>query len=134
MLKGVALKGKRFEGKRNVLIELEPGAAQVLHELVSLVHNNVRVAEQEQHLPSTSTNDSDFGASGKFEKLETADLEDDPVAKILWNVESLMLRNVFLAMSVCSLKTCYLHLFKYAYTVNLNIIIRCYQCFQLWLL
>ncbi|KAK4281212.1 hypothetical protein QN277_012734 [Acacia crassicarpa] len=98
MLKGMNLKGKRFEGEKNVLLELEPAAAQVLHELVSLVHNNVSVADQEQQLLSTSI-DSEFGPSDDFEKFETANLKDDPVANILWDVEPHTLRNVFLAMA-----------------------------------
>ncbi|XP_054792432.1 lysine-specific demethylase JMJ31-like isoform X3 [Prosopis cineraria] len=91
-------KGKGFEGE-NILLELEPTATQVLHELVSLVHNNVSVTDQEQRLLSTSANDSELGASDEFQKLETANLKDDPVAKILWDVEPLTLRNVFLAMA-----------------------------------
>ncbi|KAI9119444.1 hypothetical protein K1719_010119 [Acacia pycnantha] len=95
---GMNLKGKRFEGEKNVLLELEPAAAQVLHELVSLVHNNVSVADQEQQLLSTSI-DSELGPSDDFEKFETANLKDDPVATILWDVEPHTFRNVFLAMA-----------------------------------
>ncbi|XP_028758412.1 uncharacterized protein LOC114717446 isoform X2 [Neltuma alba] len=95
---GMKLKGKRFEGE-NMLLELEPAAAQVLHELVSLVHSNVSVADQQQQLLPTSINDTELGVSDEFEKLETANLKDDPVAKILWDVEPQTLRNAFLAMA-----------------------------------
>ncbi|KAL5123674.1 tRNA wybutosine-synthesizing protein 5 [Glycine soja] len=76
MLKGMDLREKKLK-ERNTLLELEPAASQVLHELVSLVHK---------------WND-------KCEKIVTADLKDDPLAKILWDVEPQTLQCVFLAMA-----------------------------------
>lgn len=81
-----------------MLHELEPAAVQVLHELVSLVHNSVSVASQEQQMLSASMNDSEPGVNGEC-KLNHK-LNDDPVAKILWDVEPQTLQNVFLAMAV----------------------------------
>lgn len=97
MLKGMDLKEKRLK-EGNTLLELEPAAVQVLHELVSLVHNSVSASQDQQSL-STSINDYDLLGSDKYEKVETSELKDDPVAKILWNVKPQTLQNVFLAMA-----------------------------------
>ncbi|XP_045833668.1 uncharacterized protein LOC123924744 [Trifolium pratense] len=97
MLKGIDLKEKRLN-EGNTLIELESDAVQVLHELMSLVHNSVS-ASQDQQSPSTSINDYELIHNGKCEKIVNAYLKDDPVAKILWDVEPQTLQNVFLAMA-----------------------------------
>ncbi|KAF7818365.1 jmjC domain-containing protein C isoform X1 [Senna tora] len=97
-LKGMDLKEKRFQ-EGNMLHELEPAAVQVLHELVSLVHNCVSVASQEQQLPSASMNDSELVLNDECEKLMVANVKDDPVAKVLWDVEPQTLQHVFLAMA-----------------------------------
>lgn len=98
MLKGMDLKEKRLK-EGNTLLELEPAAVQVLHELVSLVHNSVSASQDQQSL-STSINDYDLIGSDKYEKIATSELKDDPVAKILWNVKPQTLQNVFLSMAV----------------------------------
>lgn len=85
-----------------MLCELEPVALQVLHELVSLVHDHVKVSDH-QPAQSTSINDFDFGAKGENKKVVTANLfhlEDDLVAKILWTLEPSVLQHVFLNMAV----------------------------------
>ncbi|KAH1227388.1 Lysine-specific demethylase JMJ30 [Glycine max] len=97
MLKGMDLKEKNLE-ERNTLLELEPAAAQVLHELVSLVHNSVSSTQDGQSL-STSINDYELAGNDKHEKIVTSDLKDDPLAKILWDVEPQTLQCVFLAMA-----------------------------------
>ncbi|KAJ1385542.1 JmjC domain [Sesbania bispinosa] len=97
MLKGMDSKENRLK-EGNTLIELEPAAVQVLHELVSLVHNSVSASQDQQSL-STSVNDYQLVGNDKCEKIVTADLKDDPVAKILWEVEPQTLQHVFLAMA-----------------------------------
>jgi len=103
------LKEKRLK-EGNTLLELEPAAVQVLHELVSLVHNSVSASQDQQSL-STSINDYDLLGSDKYEKVETSELKDDPVAKILWNVKPQTLQNVFLAMAVS---------FHYSYNLQMS--------------
>lgn len=95
------LKEKRFQ-EGNTLDELEPSAVQVLHELVSLVHNSVSVESREQKLLSASVNDSELGKNDACEKLVAANSKDDPVAKIIWDVDPQTLQHVFLAMAVSS--------------------------------
>ena len=98
MLKGMDLKEKRLH-EGSTLVELEPAAVQVLHELVSLVHSCVSASQDQQSL-SASINDHNHGENDECEKRVTADLKDDLVAKILWDVEPQTLQYVFLAMAV----------------------------------
>ncbi|XP_047157234.1 uncharacterized protein LOC124828070 isoform X2 [Vigna umbellata] len=97
LLKGMDLKEKRVK-ERNTLQELEPAAVQVLHELVSLVHNIVNANQDRQSL-STSTNGCELVVNDKFEKIVSADFKDDPVAKFLWDINPQTLQAVFLAMA-----------------------------------
>lgn len=86
-----------------MLHELDPFAIQALHELVSLVHECVNVADHGEPVQSNSTTDSTFSMKVEHSKTVTADsfrLEDDPVAKVLWTLEPCTLQNVFLAMAV----------------------------------
>ncbi|OIW12649.1 hypothetical protein TanjilG_24582 [Lupinus angustifolius] len=76
----------------------EPAAAKVLHDLVSLVHNHVG-ANQDQQSLSASVNVNELRESDKCEKKVNFNWRDDPIAKILWDVESQTLQNVFLAMA-----------------------------------
>jgi len=98
LLKGMDLKEKRLK-ERKTLQELEPAAVQVLHELVSLVHNSVNANQDRQSL-STSTNGYELVLNDKFEKIVNADYKDDPVAKFLWDINPQTLQEVFLAMAV----------------------------------
>ena len=98
LLKGMDLKEKSLK-ERNTLQELEPAAVQVLHELVSLVHNSVNANQDGQSL-STSTNGYELVVNDKFEKIVNADFKDDPVAKFLWDINPQTLQDVFLAMVV----------------------------------
>ncbi|KAL2323514.1 hypothetical protein Fmac_027893 [Flemingia macrophylla] len=97
LLKGMDLKEKNLK-ERNPLLELEPAAVQVLHELVSLVHNSVS-ANQDQQSLSTSLNDYELVGNDKCERIVNVDLKDDLVAKILWDVKPETLQDVFLAMA-----------------------------------
>ncbi|KAJ4968773.1 hypothetical protein NE237_015474 [Protea cynaroides] len=93
------LKGKNQ--KQIMLDQLEPPAVQALHELVSLVHENVNVASQSEPEKSTSDNNATLDLKGVDKKLVTANsfrLDDDPAAKILQKLEPLVLQNVLLAM------------------------------------
>lgn len=86
-----------------MLNELEPLAIQSLHELISLVHDRVNVADQGQLMDSTSTSDSAVGEKGECKKIVKNDayhLDDDPVASILWKLQPLTLQSVFLSMAV----------------------------------
>jgi hypothetical protein len=90
------LKGKELQHKN--LLGLEPFALQVLHELVSLVHDRVNGPVQ-----STFINDSAARVKGECKEVATANLfhlDDDPVAKILSTLEPSTLQHVFLAMAV----------------------------------
>lgn len=98
MLKGMDFKDKRHK-EGNTLLELEPAAVQVLHKLVSLVHNSVSAGQDQQSL-SISINDNEPVSNDKCENIVIADLKDDPVAKSLWDVEPQTLQYVFLAMAV----------------------------------
>ncbi|KAG6703506.1 hypothetical protein I3842_07G088600 [Carya illinoinensis] len=85
-----------------MLHELEPVTLQVLHELVSLVHEHVKVSDRFQPAQYTSVNDSDSGVKVENKKVVTANLfhlEDDQVAKILCTLESSVLQHVFLNMA-----------------------------------
>ncbi|XP_042517851.1 uncharacterized protein LOC122091786 isoform X2 [Macadamia integrifolia] len=93
------LKGKNQ--KQIMLDQLEPPTLQALHELVSLVHENVNVATQSEPEESTSDNNATVDVKGEDKKLVIANsfhLDDDPVAKILRNLEPLGLQNVLLAL------------------------------------
>lgn len=88
--------------QRNLLPELEPIAVQMLHELVSLVHEHVNICDQSQPVQSTLINDSAARVEGEGKKIVTANLfnlEDDPVAKILWTLQPSTLQHVFLAIA-----------------------------------
>ncbi|KAE9618415.1 putative [histone H3]-lysine-36 demethylase [Lupinus albus] len=97
MFKEMDLKEKRLQ-EGNTLLELEPAAAQVLHDIVSLVHNYVG-ANQDQQSLSASINDVEVRENAKCEKRVNGSLNDDPIAKILWDVEPQRLQHVFLAMA-----------------------------------
>ncbi|KAI5395096.1 hypothetical protein KIW84_061630 [Lathyrus oleraceus] len=97
MPKEMDLKEKKLK-EGNTLLELKPAAVQVLHELVSLVHSSVTASQDQQSL-STSINDNENIEDEKCEKIVSADLRDDPPAKLLWDVEPQILQNVFLAMA-----------------------------------
>ena len=99
MLKGINLKEKGLQ-EGSILLELEPAAVQVLHELVFLIHNCVGIANQDQQSLSASRNDSDIGVIDECEKRLMVELGDDPVAKILWGIEPRALQYVFLTMAV----------------------------------
>ncbi|KAL5792857.1 hypothetical protein ACOSP7_001451 [Xanthoceras sorbifolium] len=83
------------------LHELGPYSLQALHELVSLVHDRVNVADLSQPMQCTSTTNSELNVKDYRKIVATAlfRLEDDPIAKILWTLEPCILQGVFLAMA-----------------------------------
>lgn len=89
--------------QKNLLQDLEPIALQVLHEIVSLVHDYINISDHSQLLQSTLIDDSAARVKGECKKIVPANLfhlEDDPVAKILWSLQPSTLQRVFLAMAV----------------------------------
>ncbi|GAB4841645.1 hypothetical protein Ancab_022359 [Ancistrocladus abbreviatus] len=91
--------GRDVQNQRSTLYRLHPISLVALHELVALVHERVNVADQLEQ--STSANDSGVSSNTQCKKILVANLynlEDDPVAKILWNLGPLTLRDVFSAM------------------------------------
>ncbi|CAK9136174.1 unnamed protein product [Ilex paraguariensis] len=85
-----------------MLHELEPLALQSLHELISIVHERVNVGNQSQPNDSTSANYPEMGEKDEAKKTFQANifnLEENPVASILWNLQPLTLQSVFLAMA-----------------------------------
>lgn len=96
------LQGKEQQ-HRSLLHDLQPCALQALHELVSLVHDHVNVSDLGQPMVSTSTSNSNVNVKDKYGKIMTTKLfclEDDRVAKILWNLEAHAFQEVSLAMAV----------------------------------
>ncbi|XP_065630690.1 lysine-specific demethylase JMJ31 [Quercus suber] len=88
--------------QKNLLQDLEPIALQVLHEIVSLVHDYINISDHSQLLQSTLIDDSAARVKGECKKIVPANLfhlEDDPVAKILWSLQPSTLQRVFLAMA-----------------------------------
>ncbi|KAK9982984.1 hypothetical protein SO802_032509 [Lithocarpus litseifolius] len=88
--------------QKNLLQDLEPIALQVLHEIVSLVHDCINISDHSQLLQSTLIDDSAARVKGECKKIVPANLfhlEDDPVAKILWSLQPSTLQHVFLAMA-----------------------------------
>ncbi|XP_050264712.1 lysine-specific demethylase JMJ31 isoform X2 [Quercus robur] len=88
--------------QKNLLQDLEPIALQVLHEIVSLVHDYINISDHSQLLQSTLIDDSAARVKGECKKFVPANLfhlEDDPVAKILWSLQPSTLQHVFLAMA-----------------------------------
>lgn len=95
------LKEKELQQKI-LLHDLGPYPLRALHELVSLVHDHVNVADISQPMQSTSTTNSDLNVEDKYGKIVVTRLfclEDDPIAKILWTLEPDILQDVFLAMA-----------------------------------
>ncbi|KAL8236292.1 hypothetical protein R6Q59_017373 [Mikania micrantha] len=80
----------------NVLCDLEPCALRSLHELVSLVHDHVNAADLSKTVDCCT--DMEKINPKKIMFSELYNLEDDPVATIVWSLEPLHLQKMFLAM------------------------------------
>ncbi|PKI41770.1 hypothetical protein CRG98_037833 [Punica granatum] len=92
------------EQQNSSIHDLEPAALQALHELVSLVHDRVNV-DKSQLKVSASGNDSDVSMEDEHKNDLFVNLEDDPVAKILWALKPCFLRNMFTSMAECFPRT-----------------------------
>ncbi|KAH9729660.1 JmjC domain-containing protein [Citrus sinensis] len=95
------LKGKEPQ-QRILLQKIGPCSLQALHDLVSLVHDCVNVADINQPMQSSSTFNSELNVkndNGKIMTTEMFHLEDDPIAKILWTLEPHALQEVFVVMA-----------------------------------
>lgn len=98
------LKGKEPQ-QRILLQKIGPCSLQALHDLVSLVHDCVNVADINQPMQSSSTFNLELNVkndNGKIMTTEMFHLEDDPIAKILWTLEPHALQEVFVVMAVSS--------------------------------
>lgn len=96
---------KMIDHKEKTTLQcLEPYVLQALHKLVSLVYESVNVSGQSKSDQPTSMKGVADNLKGKSKQDVTAilHLDDDPVAKILWNLKPLALRKIFLAMVVGS--------------------------------
>ncbi|GAV84361.1 Cupin_8 domain-containing protein [Cephalotus follicularis] len=101
-----SFKRKKLQGnelqQRIILHDMEPCALQDLHELVSLVHDRVNMSDQSQPVQPPSTNGSAVNEKYECNRTVAAHLyrlEDDPVAKFLWTLDSYTLQHIFLAMA-----------------------------------
>ncbi|KAL8138982.1 hypothetical protein V2J09_004983 [Rumex salicifolius] len=81
------------------LDDLAPPAIRVLHELIGLVHDQINPTDTMVEL--TSTADLACKQSKGCMKLEVANmynLDNDPVAKIIWNLDAFTLQTMLLVM------------------------------------
>ncbi|XP_030545883.1 uncharacterized protein LOC115752003 [Rhodamnia argentea] len=92
------LKGKEVK-LESAICDMEPSALQALHALVSLVHDRVNIPDPSQVQLSSRGNGSTASTEGGPNNRMVFHLEDDPVAKILWNIEPHTLRTMLLYMA-----------------------------------
>ncbi|KAI3449687.1 hypothetical protein Pfo_006352 [Paulownia fortunei] len=81
------------------LRELEPHALRSLHELVSLVHHCIN---QNQPIGNISADQSVSGEEDEVKKIvktNSFNLEEDPIANIVWTLEPRAFQSVFLTMA-----------------------------------
>ncbi|XP_071719455.1 lysine-specific demethylase JMJ31 isoform X2 [Rutidosis leptorrhynchoides] len=92
----IKVSGGNNSSDGNLLHDLEPSALISLHELVSLVHDRVNAADL--NTPVNSASDVVTSEPKEIVISELYNLEEDPVADILWALEPLNLQKMFLAM------------------------------------
>ncbi|KAL6505166.1 hypothetical protein OROGR_024983 [Orobanche gracilis] len=84
-----------------LLHELKPYALKSLHELVSLVHHRINQNQPVNNTPA----DQSISRMGEDDEVENViktniiNLEEDPIANIVWNLEPCAFQSVFLAMA-----------------------------------
>ncbi|XP_051142098.1 lysine-specific demethylase JMJ31 isoform X2 [Andrographis paniculata] len=92
-----SLEGKMDQGFS--LQELEPSTLRSLYSLISIVHDRVNHSQ----LGNNSSGDnSASGSKDGVQKAVTANLfnlEDDPIAKLVWTLQPLAFRDLFFAMA-----------------------------------
>jgi len=87
-----------------MLQHLEPFAINVLYELISLVHDAVKVVGQNETMERTSLKDTHISIKGEYRQTAMDNpslLVTDPIASIFCAVEPLVLKKVLQAMAVC---------------------------------
>lgn len=87
------------------LHELEPHALRSLHELVSLVHHRINQNQPAGNVSADQSVSREEDEVKKIVKTNLFNLEEDPIANIVWNLEPRAFQSVFLTMAVslCSL-------------------------------
>lgn len=87
------------------LHELEPQALKSLHEIVSLVHHHINQKQPSGNFPVDQLFSGDEDEVRKIVKSYLFNLEEDPIANIVWNLEARAFQRVFLtlAVSLCAL-------------------------------
>lgn len=87
-------------GQQNYSIhELDPAALRALHELVSLVHDRINV---DKSPPKLSISGNDVSTEDEQKNDLFVNLEEDPVAKILWVLNPCSLHSMITSMVVCN--------------------------------
>ncbi|XP_073115644.1 lysine-specific demethylase JMJ31 isoform X2 [Elaeis guineensis] len=87
--------------KHGLLQQLEPHALHLLYELLSLVHDAVKVSGQDQAVDSNYSKDLSVNPRAEYNQITTDSsclMEHDPVANIFWAVEPLLLQRILLVM------------------------------------
>ncbi|EPS66246.1 hypothetical protein M569_08531, partial [Genlisea aurea] len=84
---------------RHPLHELEPCTLKSLHEIVSIVHDRVNpIQPVGEILPAKAvTEDKQYADKGNIESI--FNLEDDPIANIIWNLDTNAFKRVILAIA-----------------------------------
>ncbi|KAL9265184.1 Lysine-specific demethylase JMJ31-like protein [Drosera capensis] len=103
MVSKTELENKEFEGcnqhQNDILSAHGPQTLPALHELVAIVHDRVKVGNAP--LQPTTAHNAGISSNTESTSIQVGDLfslADDPVAKILWNIEPVILQIVFLTM------------------------------------
>ncbi|KAK9146583.1 hypothetical protein Sjap_006486 [Stephania japonica] len=90
-----------YQNHGTTVQHMEPETLRALHELISLVHDNVKIAGQSQSGESTSKDTITVETEDESKKMlkdKSSLLLEDPIARIIWTLEPLKLRAVLLAM------------------------------------
>lgn len=75
-------------------------ALSSLQELVSLVHERVNPSQPVDSTPADNLDIEGKDETNEIIKVDLFNLKDDPVANVLWTLQPLALRCVFLTMAV----------------------------------
>ncbi|KAH6812437.1 hypothetical protein C2S51_026199 [Perilla frutescens var. frutescens] len=99
----LSLNHQKLGGKEKLeqgfsLHELEPHELRSLRELVSLVHECINCQPAGNILADQSDSREEDDAN-KIVKTNLFNLEDDPIANIVWNLQPRAFQNVFLSMA-----------------------------------
>ncbi|KAK6940765.1 Cupin-like domain 8 [Dillenia turbinata] len=87
------------QNQMTMLNQLKPQALQGLYELISVVHERINRSDQNKSVQTTSTNHPISKEDCKNAAVaDLYHLQDDPVARIIWGFEPLILCDVLLAM------------------------------------